>query len=104
MLSTTSPFARAFAAAAVLGALAVANPVAAKTPAPSSSSSMKMEDSDNARAGASKKMPSPEEMAQRVETRIQNLHDKLKITSDEESRWNDVAQAMRDSENTTHQY
>jgi hypothetical protein len=37
-------------------------------------------------------------MAQHVETRIKTLHDKLKITSDEESKWDDVAQTMRENE------
>ena len=32
-----------------------------------------------------------------VETRIQQLHSELKITPDEESKWNAVAQAMRDN-------
>ncbi len=31
-----------------------------------------------------------------VEQRITNLHTALKITSDEESKWNGVAQAMRE--------
>jgi hypothetical protein len=33
-----------------------------------------------------------------VEARIKQLHAQLKITPDEESKWNDVAQAMRDNE------
>lgn len=40
----------------------------------------------------------PEERAQRVETRIKTLHDKLGITSAQEAKWNDVAQTMRDNE------
>jgi periplasmic protein CpxP/Spy len=32
-----------------------------------------------------------------VEDRIRDLHVRLKITKDEESKWNDVAQAMRDN-------
>lgn len=40
----------------------------------------------------------PQAMAQRVEDRIKTLHDKLGVTSAEETKWNDVAQAMRDNE------
>lgn len=41
---------------------------------------------------------SPEEMRMHVEERIKNLHAKLGITKEQEPQWNDVAQAMRDSE------
>lgn len=40
----------------------------------------------------------PEQRAQRVETRIKTLHDKLRITPEQEARWNDVAQTMRDNQ------
>jgi iron-sulfur cluster repair protein YtfE (RIC family) len=39
-------------------------------------------------------------MRNEVETRISTLHTKLKITPDQESAWNDVAQAMRDNESS----
>jgi hypothetical protein len=45
-----------------------------------------------ASAGASK--------AVRVETRIKELHSKLKIAPEQEESWNKVAQAMRDNETT----
>jgi periplasmic protein CpxP/Spy len=38
-----------------------------------------------------------EQQAQGVEQRITQLHTQLKITPDEESKWNSVAQAMRDN-------
>ncbi len=40
----------------------------------------------------------PADMQAHVEERIKTLHAKLKITPDQESQWNDVAQAMRDNE------
>jgi hypothetical protein len=43
------------------------------------------------------------DMSQKVEERIQSLHDKLQVTSDQEGAWNDVAQAMRDNEASIHQ-
>lgn len=100
MPTMSSPFARAFAAAALLGGLALTSPVyAASKP---SSSDVQSEDSTSMHAGKHKKM-TPEEMAAQVETRIQNLHDKLKVTPEQENQWNDVAQAMRDSESNTRQ-
>jgi len=38
------------------------------------------------------------EMAAHVEQRIKTLHDKLRITSDQEQKWTAVAQSMRDNE------
>jgi carboxypeptidase C (cathepsin A) len=46
------------------------------------------------------KMMSPEEMKDRVEDRITSMHTKLKITPEQEAEWNNVAQAMRDSESS----
>jgi|GEM_PF-806318 hypothetical protein len=41
---------------------------------------------------------SPQAMARHVEERIKTLHDKLGITSEQETQWADVAQTMRDNE------
>jgi protein CpxP len=38
-----------------------------------------------------------EDKAENVEQRIKQLHAELKITPDQESKWNSVAQAMRDN-------
>jgi len=46
---------------------------------------------------------SSQAMAQHVEDRIKTLHDKLDITSTQEAKWGDVAQAMRDNETTISQ-
>jgi len=96
MLTTTSPFTRALAVAALIGGFALASPSYAASPV-SPDSQMDMSSS------AGKKGHGGEDMAQRVETRIQTLHDKLKITPEQESAWNDVAQAMRDNEASIHQ-
>jgi hypothetical protein len=42
--------------------------------------------------------PASMSMANRVETRIKTLHDKLKISSDQEEDWGKVAAAMRANE------
>ena len=93
----TSPFARAFAAAALLGSVAVAQPsLAASNSNAMDSSDMSAQSSGSAMSA--KKAPSPAEMKQHVEERIKQLHAKLNITSDQESTWKDFAQAMRDNE------
>ena len=38
-----------------------------------------------------------DERAETVEQRITKLHQELKVTPDQEKKWNDVAQAMRDN-------
>ena len=104
MMSST--FARAFAAAALIGGLTLASPSFAMSgPGPTGSSAGAQAASPSSqvtkvasKSTGKKAAPSPEDMSERVETRIQTLHDKLKITPDQESEWNDVAQAMRDNE------
>lgn len=105
-----SSLARTVATAAILSGLAFASPsLAANSSSPSSSKASATPASANSSSdwgssteaawnGKSGKGGSPEDMAAKVETRIQTLHDKLKITPDQESEWNDVAQAMRDNE------
>ena len=78
------PFVRSVAIAALLGATMLATPLtathalaqAAATPASATAADMKGET---------------------VEQRITNLHASLKITPDEETQWNGVAQAMREN-------
>jgi periplasmic protein CpxP/Spy len=41
--------------------------------------------------------PGPANRGENVEQRITQLHSELKITSDQEAKWNAVAQAMRDN-------
>lgn len=54
--------------------------------------------------GNSDKMQRHEKaMEQHVEKRIKTLHDKLGITAAQESKWGDVAQAMRDNETSLSQ-
>jgi hypothetical protein len=89
MLKAASPMTHAFAAALLLGSLATA-PAFAQS-GTDTSSTMQM-------APAGKSMHGPAAMAAQVESRIKTLHAKLKITPDQESDWNDFAQAMRDNE------
>lgn len=87
------------AVAALVGSLAAASPSFAQnsTSNVQPGGSMQMEQ-PNAPAAAGKKMHGPAAMKAAVERRIKTLHDKLKITPDQEADWNDVAQTMRDNE------
>jgi hypothetical protein len=95
MHTVASPFVRAFATAAILSGLAFASPSFAASPSSSSQGSgMEMGSS----SGSKPQGYNAQDAEARIEKRIQTLHDKLKITPDQESEWSDVAQAMRDNE------
>ena len=83
--------ARGLAAVAFLGLILVANPLLAQTnpPAPSAQTAQ----SPDAAKPAARQHAS---RTDRVEARIKQLHDQLKITAAQEPQWNAVAQAMRD--------
>jgi hypothetical protein len=80
----TSPVVRMVALAALMGTTMLATPL---TVQPAQAQSQK---SSTAKAATDMK---PET----VEQRITKLHADLKITPNEESKWNDVAQAMREN-------
>jgi hypothetical protein len=101
--------ARTLALATLIGGLAVGSASATTSTnithgAPSSaiSPNTTMAQSDEDMSGSPSSTPSAtkisQSMSNHVEQRIKTLHDKLKITSDQESEWGDVAQAMRDNE------
>ncbi|HKW54719.1 MAG TPA: Spy/CpxP family protein refolding chaperone [Stellaceae bacterium] len=82
--------ARGLAAVTLLGLSVVANPLLAQTnPAPATQTAQ----SPDAAKPATHKRASH---ADRVETRIKQLHAQLQITAAQEPQWNAVAQAMRD--------
>jgi len=83
---------RSVAVAALLGATMLAGPLSA---ARAATAPLQL-----AQAAAPQSQPAagPEATkAETVEQRIASLHTALQITSDEESNWNGVAQAMRDN-------
>jgi len=94
MFKISSPATYAFAAVMLLGGLTAAGPVFAR----GASSSVSSDSSPMDQSAGGKRERSPEAMAEHVENRIKTLHSKLKITPDQETAWNDVAQAMRDNE------
>jgi hypothetical protein len=79
------PAARSIAIAALLGATLLASPLTGARADPTAPQSQ-------AAAGAA------DTKGETVEQRITALHTELKITADEESKWNGVAQAMRENE------
>ncbi len=76
----------ALAAIALFGALLVAAPTLAQTSASPATTTK-----------ASTKTTAAKPAADPVETRITELHTKLKITSDQEANWGTFAQVMRDN-------
>ncbi len=86
----------------ITGAFAVAMLVGGLASAPAMANSSSSSDATMSMSGK-KHHHSPAEMAAQVENRIETLHAKLKITPDQESAWNDVAQTMRDNEQSMSQ-
>jgi hypothetical protein len=81
LITRRSPVVRGFAIAALMGATILANPLTAAYAA------------DPDKSAAARDATSMQ--SETVEQRITALHTELKITSEEEARWNDVAQVMR---------
>jgi len=80
------PAARCLAVATFLGMTILANPLLAQ--ANQTATTLAQTDAGQPGAKASR--------ADRVEARIKQLHDQLKITAAQEPQWNAVAQAMHD--------
>jgi protein CpxP len=82
-IARRAPFVRSVAIAALLGATMLATPL---TAAWAQNAPVKTAAAEAAQA-----------KGETVEQRITNLHAALKITPDEETQWNGVAQAMREN-------
>lgn len=89
MLKLIDPAAPGLAAAAYLGLSLVAAPLSAQTNPSVTELAQAAQPSASQPAARGKR-------ANRVETRIKQLHEQLKITTAQEPQWNAVAQAMRD--------
>jgi nicotinamidase-related amidase len=83
LITTRSPVSRSFALAALLGATILANPLTAAYAA------------DPNKSAAAQDATSMQ--GETVEQRITALHTELKITPEQDAKWNDVAQAMREN-------
>jgi hypothetical protein len=88
------PFKRSFAVAALMGATLLAAPLLPAHADPANNPTFKMvQGSPATQAGAAATATKGET----VEQRIASLHTALKITPDEDAKWNAVAQAMREN-------
>jgi len=85
-ITASAPIARSIAIAALLGATMLATPLSAARAEQTAVAPQKQ-----AAAGAT------ETKGESVEQRITNLHGALKITAEQETHWNAVAQAMREN-------
>lgn len=90
-----SPFARSVAIAALMGATMLATPLTAARADTAANAAFQLAQAaapqSSAGAGAT------EAKGETVEQRITNLHAALKITPDQDAKWKDVAQDMREN-------
>jgi periplasmic protein CpxP/Spy len=93
--AVSAPLARSVAIAALMGATILTSPLSAARADTVSSAALQLAQAaapqNSAAAGAT------QSKGETVEERITTLHAALKITPDEETKWNDVAQAMREN-------
>jgi hypothetical protein len=94
LVSAARPYGWSLAIAALMGATMLASPLQAARADVGKPIILVQDTTTQPAAPAMKRAMAKES----VETRITDLHTSLKITPDEESKWNDVAQAMRDNE------
>jgi hypothetical protein len=94
-IAVSAPFARSVAIVALLGAAMLAGPLTAARADSAATAPIQLAQAATpqkpAAAGTTKTR------GETVEQRITKLHKALKITPDEESNWNSVAQAMREN-------
>jgi protein CpxP len=94
-IAMTAPLARSVAIAALMSATMLASPLTAARADPAANAAIQLAQAaapqNPAAAGAT------ETKEQTVEQRIKDLHAALKITPDQDSKWNEVAQDMREN-------
>jgi len=92
-IAVSAPLTRSVAIAALLSAAVVAGPVTARADA-TATAPMQL-----AQAAAPQATPqaAAEAQSDTIEQRITDLHASLKITPEEDAKWNNVAQAMREN-------
>ena len=94
-IATTAPFVRSVAIAALMGATILASPSTPARADTTTNAAIRLAQAaapqNPAAAGAT------ETKGETVEQRIKDLHTALKITPDQDSKWNEVAQDMREN-------
>jgi len=95
-IAMTAPFACSVVIAALMGATMLASPLTAVRAETATNATIQL-----AQAAAAPQIPAAKGATQSrgetVEQRITKLHAALKITPDEETKWNAVAQSMREN-------
>ena len=95
MIHALDPVTRTLAAATILGAVVLAGPWTAAAADTAPSPALQLAQAASPPSGTAKSKPR-HSMADRVEDRIKRLHDELKITADQEPKWQAVADTMRE--------
>lgn len=91
-IGITAPLPRSVAIAALLGATFLISPITARADSVIHAP-VQLVQADKTQAAADDAVTKEETLDQRIDS----LHTALKITADEETKWNGVAQAMRDN-------
>jgi len=91
--TNAAPLTVSVAIAALLGATFLVSPIVSARAESVTHAPMRLVQADKSQAAAD----TAATKAETLDERIASLHSALKITADEESKWNDVAQAMRDN-------
>ncbi len=94
-LNISVPFVRTVAIATLMGATFLAGPLTAARADSATSAPVPL--AQNAQAKSATAKEATNHKGETLEQRITNLHATLKITPDEDSQWNSVAQAMREN-------
>jgi hypothetical protein len=94
-LTVSFPFARTVAIAALMGSTFLMSPLSTARADPATGSPSQLAQTAPAKTAADTKTAAFK--AETIEQRISGLHASLKITPDEELKWGDVAQAMREN-------
>ena len=92
-ITISSPFARTVAIAALMGTTFLVSPLTAARAADSAATQA----APNTPAKTAAAKDATTDKGETVEQRIISLHTALKITADEGTKWNSVAQAMREN-------
>jgi len=87
------PFARSVAIAALVGATMLASPLTAARADTATNAAIQLAQAAKSKAGAG----AIQSKGENVEQRIADLHAALKITPDQEAKWKEVAQDMREN-------
>ncbi len=97
VVMTPSPFLRSISIAALIGATVLVSPLTRAHAGDTASGAMQLAQAGTTREQAKAGRGATQSSGETVEQRIADLQKALKITPDEDAKWNAVAQAMREN-------